>query len=72
MRLLRLVIGVWAVIAAFQTRDAVLGIVGGLLLIMAMMNIGCCGISGCRIPMITRKNLSQKPEEVNYEEITKN
>jgi hypothetical protein len=71
IRVLRLAIGVWAVIVAFQTKAVVLGLMGGILLVMALMNIGCCGISGCRTPMTARKNLSQKPEEVNYEEITK-
>ena len=70
MRLLRLAIGVWAVIAAFQTREAVLGLVGVLLLVMAVMNIGCCGVSGCATNRPANKNSSQKPEEVSYEEIT--
>jgi hypothetical protein len=70
IRVLRLAIGVWAVIAAFQTKVAVLGLMGGILLVMAFMNIGCCGVSGCRTPMTTRKNQFQKSEEVNYEEIT--
>ena len=70
MRVLRLAIGVWAIIASFQSKEAVLGLMGGLLLVMAVMNIGCCGVSGCRTPTTTRKNTSQKTEEVNYEEIT--
>jgi len=70
MRLLRLAIGVWALIEAFQTRQVLLGLMGALLVVMAVMNIGCCGVSGCNTPMKTRKNSSQKPEEINYEEIT--
>ena len=70
MRVLRLAIGVWCIIAAFQTREAVLGLVGGLLLLMAVVNIGCCGVSKCSTQMTAGKNRSQKPEEINYEEIT--
>jgi hypothetical protein len=44
---------------------------GGVLLVMAVMNIGCCGVSGCRTPMTTKKNTSQKTKEVSHEEITK-
>ena len=68
MRMLRLAIGVWAIIAAFQTKEVVLGLMGGLLLITAVMNIGCCGVRDCTAQS-PDKNLSQKPEEINYEEI---
>ena len=70
MRLLRLAFGVWAVVAAFQTKEVVLGLMGGLLLVMALMNIGCCGVSSCGTQMTTSKIPYQKPEEVSYEEIT--
>lgn len=60
MRLLRLAIGVWAIIAAFQTKETLLGLMGGLLLLMAVMNIGCCGVSSCRTPMTTRKKVISK------------
>lgn len=63
MRLLRLALGIWAVIATFQTREAVLGLIGGLLLVMALMNIGCCGVSGCGTLMTTRKNPSKKQKK---------
>lgn len=70
MRLLRLAIGVWAIIAAYQSGEALLGLMGGLLLVMAVMNIGCCGVGGCNTQMTTRKKSSQKTEEISYEEIT--
>ena len=70
MRVLRLSIGVWAIIAAFQTKEAVLGVMGGVLLVMGVMNIGCCRVSSCGTPMTTKKSISQKTEEITYEEIT--
>ena len=68
MRILRMAIAVWAIIAAFQTKEVALGLIGGLLLIMAVMNIGCCGVRACP-PQGPDKKLSQKPGEINYEEI---
>ncbi len=68
MRMLRMAIGVWAIIAAFQTKEVVLGLMGGLLIVLAVMNIGCCGIGVCTAQS-PDKNLSQKPEDINYEEI---
>ena len=47
MRLLRLAIGMLAIIWAFQKGEAILGLMGGLLVLMAVMNIGCCGINNC-------------------------
>ena len=70
MRVLRLLIGVWAIIEGLQTKEMILGLMGGVLLVMAVVNIGCCGVSGCRTPMTTKKNTSQKTKQVSYEEIT--
>jgi hypothetical protein len=70
MRVLRLAIAVWLLISAFQTKEIMFGLLGGLLLIMAVMNVGCCGANGCAAPMVKRKNKLQKGDEINYEEIT--
>lgn len=50
IRVLRLAIGVWAIVSAFQTNEVLLGVAGGLLLGMAVLNIGCCGVNGCGLP----------------------
>ena len=67
-RMIRMAIGVWAIIAAFQTKEVVLGLTGSLLVVMALKNIGCCGVRGCTAQR-QDKNSSQAPEEINYEEI---
>lgn len=69
MRLLRLAIGVWAIISAVQTGQGALGLLGAAVLAMAIFNIGCCGVNGCAPGFAKNKNLSKKPGEIDYEEI---
>ena len=69
MRVLRLAIGLWAIIEAYKEQTFVLGIMGGLLIVMAILNIGCCSVNGsCNAPINTKRN--QKSGEIKYEEIT--
>jgi hypothetical protein len=70
MRVLRLAIAVWLLVSAFQTKEIMFGLLGGMLLVLAVMNVGCCGANGCATPRATRKNKLQKGNEINYEEIT--
>ncbi|MEO6288823.1 MAG: hypothetical protein ABIO76_02815 [Ginsengibacter sp.] len=66
MRLLRLAIGVWAVVEAFQNSNSLLGLLGGSILVMAVMNIGCCSVNGsCKTPASTNKKQSEKPGEIS-------
>ena len=46
MRILRLVIGIWAIVEAIQSKEPLLGIMGGILLFMAVTNTGCFGAKG--------------------------
>ncbi len=70
MQVLRLAIGVWAIVSAWQTREALVGLIGGVLVAMAFMNVGCFGRSGCNTYTTTKKESTQIPEKVNYEEIS--
>jgi hypothetical protein len=63
MRLLRLVVGIFAIAQAVETRDVSVAIIGILLAVMAIANIGCCG-AACSVP---RRNETEK--EVTYEEV---
>lgn len=49
MRALRLVTGIAAIIFSIPGRDILLGLAGGFLLLMAVLNFGCCGVNGCSI-----------------------
>ena len=67
MRALRLVIGVVGAGQAYITHDWLLGIAGVFLIAMGVFNIGCCGISGCQVPV--RSSKPGNPESVEFEEI---
>ncbi len=68
VRILRLVIGVTVIGQAFIMHEWLLGMGGGMLTTMAILNIGCCGTQGCAVA--PRKDAA-KPglEETRFEEI---
>ena len=66
MRVLRLAIGVFIIVQSVITKDWLFVGAGVLFSLMPIMNIGCCGASGCNTPV--RKS-NEKNEEVSYEEI---
>ena len=66
MRIIRLVIGGYAMIEAFRGQDTLMGLLGFVLLGMAILNVGC-GAQGCGIPI--QKSNQEEPEELSYEEI---
>jgi hypothetical protein len=65
MRVIRLLIGLYAFWQAIVTKEPMLGLAGLFVAGMALANIGCCGANGCQIS-------SSKPvlkEEISYEEV---
>lgn len=66
MRLLRLGIGVAIVVQGIIAKDIMFAIMGGLFSLMPLLNIGCCGSSGCGVP--TRR-AKQETQEIAYEEV---
>jgi hypothetical protein len=65
MRVIRLLIGVYAFWQAIITKEPMLGLAGLFIAAMALANMGCCGINGCQI-------ISSKPvlkEKISYEEV---
>lgn len=71
IRILRLIMGTAGLIFAIRNHDILLGLAGGLLLLMAVFNFGCCAVGGCSVPTnnTKMKNNSKKPENISYEEI---
>ena len=47
MRVLRLVLGVFAGIEYFSVHDPLLLFVGSVFLVQALFNVGCCGAGAC-------------------------
>ena len=66
MRIIRLLVGGYALIEAIRASDVLIGIMGTVLVGMALLNAGC-GSQGCGIP--APRNNDTKTEEVEYEEI---
>jgi len=66
MRIIRLVIGGYALIEAYRGNDTLMGMLGLVLVGMAILNAGC-GSQGCGVPM--NKPTNKEPEELSYEEV---
>ena len=68
MRFVRLGLGVYIGIQAFETQSILSGLLAAFLLYQVVTNTGCCGANGCAIP--PKKNNSNTTEDVEFEEIT--
>jgi hypothetical protein len=66
MRIIRLLVGGYALVEAIRASDVLIGIMGTVLVGMALFNLGC-GPQGCGVPTSRNKNTSS--DEVEYEEI---
>lgn len=66
-RIIRLVIGGYALYEALRAQDTIMGILGFVLITMAILNAGC-GAQGCGIPPSIKKTDHNK-EEIHYEEV---
>lgn len=67
MRIIRLVIGGYALYEAIVAQDSMMGLLGFGLVGMALLNAGC-GSQGCGIPN-QHKNNTNNSNEIEYEEI---
>lgn len=47
MRVLRLALGIFIIVQGIIAKEWLLAGIGGLFSLMPLMNIGCCGVSGC-------------------------
>lgn len=65
-RFIRLVLGIIVIIQGIINNEWVFALAGGLLILMAVANAGCCAASGCSVP-VKSKSVSQN--EINYEEM---
>ena len=66
-RVLRLAIGIFVVVQGIQTEQWTFILLGSLFSIMPLLNIGCCGTSGCSIPAKTQKK--NMIDDIIYEEV---
>lgn len=64
MRVLRLALGIFIIGQGIVAKDWTFIALGGLFSLMPLLNVGCCGASGCNTPI--RKN-NGNIEDVSYE-----
>ncbi len=73
MRILRLVLGSWVIYSSIIDAQPIFGILGGIFVLQALLNIGCCGSGGCKIP--NNQDPDNQPKnstginDIDYEEI---
>jgi hypothetical protein len=67
MRLLRLVLGIIVLVQGVNNTEVLYLVLGGILLLMALANVGCCGTTGCAVH--TQKTKATEEKEVVYEEV---
>jgi hypothetical protein len=67
MRLLRLVLGIIVIVQGVNNTEVLYLVLGGMLVFMALANVGCCGTTGCAVN--TRKTKAIEEKEVVYEEV---
>lgn len=67
MRWLRLALGIYIAVQAVETLSIFSGVVAVFFIFQAITNTGCCGTSGCAMPI--KKNGPNKKEGLESEEI---
>jgi hypothetical protein len=65
-RWLRLIAGTVLLTAAFFTKDGLTAMLGGFFLLQAVMNLSCCGATGCSTAAPSDKALNKETE---FEEV---
>lgn len=66
MRMVRLALGIFIIVQGIVTKEWMFALLGVVFAIIPLLNIGCCGTSGCGVPV----SKSQKEsEDITYEEV---
>lgn len=70
MRIIRLGMGIFILVQAWQVRDYTFAVAGGLFSVLALLNLGCCATGNCGY-QAPRSNTSQPnaAKEPIYEEV---
>lgn len=66
MRLLRLAMGVFIIVQGFMDNQWMFVGLGALFSLMPLLNIGCCGVSGCSTSVPQR---NKRMEDITYKEV---
>lgn len=56
MRIVRLALGLLVIWQAIQIKEWAAGLIGVLLVLLAVTNTACCGANACPTPRVNKKN----------------
>lgn len=69
IRISRLVVGIWVIYSSItDSRQPLFGILGGILVVQSLLNIGRCGSNGCKI-LQNKNQPATNIKETEYEEV---
>ena len=68
-RVLRLLLGIGVIIKGATDGEVVFAVAGGMVALMALANIGCCGSQGCAVQRSSLNTSFTKPKNITYEEV---
>ena len=68
IRIVRLVFGGAGLVQGISTHNNVLTVIGALLLIQGIFNVGCCGTS-CAQGTLNNQSAQKPMEDVQFEEV---
>ncbi len=66
MRVVKLVLGVAILVQGITVKDTLQIVLGLALCVLAVANIGCCGVGRCTV---NTRSTSKQTEEIAYEEV---
>lgn len=66
-RILRLILGVIIIVQGVILHETAYALMGGLLSLMAVVNVGCCGPAGCSVPTKSKSQSTSQP--IEFEEM---
>lgn len=66
MRALRLAMGIFVIAQGIRTAEWSFIVLGALFSLLPLLNIGCCGSTGCSIPLAKS---NKKTDDITYEEV---
>lgn len=66
MRAIRLALGIFIIVQGIQTKEWIFIALGGIFVLMPLLNIGCCSVAGCNTSF--SKNDMEK-KDISYEEV---
>ncbi len=67
-RVVRMFFAIVILYEAFQTKETIYAIAGGLLFVQSAFNWGCCGVGACSTNP-PKKSLTEVPESISFEEV---